>query len=95
MAFTTQLLPPEIRTTVLEKNPETMAQSAEFAAESQKLLRDKSRPIGSTVQKPRVLAIQDDLQEDTLAALVLNAVHRAFKKRNFNPGNSNNNCNQN
>ena len=49
MAFMTQLLLPEIRTKVLEKNPDTMAQSAEYAAEAQKLLRDKSRPIGSTV----------------------------------------------
>ena len=90
MAFMTQLLPPEIRTKVLEKNPDTMAQSAEYAAEAQKLLRDKSRSIENTVQKPRVLAIQEDLQEDTLDALVFNAVDRAFKKRNFNPGNANN-----
>ena len=29
MAFMTQLLPPEIRAKVFEKNPDTMAQSAE------------------------------------------------------------------
>ena len=46
------------------------------------------------MHKPRVLAIQEDLQEDldmgSLDAMVLNAVDRAFKKRNFNPGNANN-----
>ena len=78
-----------------------IAQSSEYAKEAQNLLRDKARPIGTgtTMQKPRVLAIQEDLQEDlamgNLDALVLNAVDRAFKKRNFNPGNSNNNRNQN
>ena len=74
-----QLLPPKIWTKVLEKNPDTMALSAEYAKEAQNLLRDKSRPIGTTAHKPRVLAIQEDLQEDlamgSLEALVLNAVH--------------------
>ena len=40
MAFMTQLLPPEIRTKVLEKNLDTMAQSAEYPAEAKKLLLD-------------------------------------------------------
>ena len=48
MAFMTQLLPPEIWAKVLEKNPETMAQSAEYAAEIQRWIRDKSRPIRNT-----------------------------------------------
>ena len=93
MAFMTQLLPPELRTKVLEKNPDTVAQSTEYAKEAQNLLRDKSRPIGtgSGIQKPRVLAIQEDLQEaGSLDDLILNAVERAFKKKNFNPGNANN-----
>ena len=90
MAFMTQLLPPEIRAKVLEKNPTLMAQSAKYAAEAQRLIRDKSRPIGNMTPKPRVLAIQEDLDEDSLDALVLNAVDRAFKKRNLNPGNSGN-----
>ena len=67
-----------------------MAQSAEYAAEIQRLIRNKSRPIGNTTRKPRVLAIQEDLNEDSLDALVLNAINRAFKKRNFNTGNSGN-----
>ena len=57
MAFMTQLLPPEIRAKVLEKNPTTMAQSTEYAAEAQRLIRDKSRPLGTASAKPRVLAI--------------------------------------
>ena len=89
MAFMTQLLPPEIWAKVLEKNPETMAQSAEYTAETQRLIRDKYWPIGNTTPKPQVLAIQEDLNKDSLNALVLNAVDRAFKKRNFNPGNRN------
>ena len=93
MAFMTKLLPPELRAKVLEKNPDTVAQSTEYAKEAQNLLRDKARPIGTNtnMQKPRVLAIQEDLQEEgSLDALILNAVDRAFKKRNFNPGNTNN-----
>ena len=35
MFFMKQLLPPEIRTKASEKDPTTMAQSAEFAAEAQ------------------------------------------------------------
>ena len=47
MAFMTQLLPPEIQAKILEKNPITMAQSSEYAAGAQRLIRDKSRPIGN------------------------------------------------
>ena len=89
MAFMTQLLPPEIRAKVLEKNLTTMAESAEYAAEAQRLIRDKSQPIGTATAKPRVLAIQEDLDADDLDALVLNVVDRAFKETNFNPGNHN------
>ena len=67
-----------------------MAQSAAFAAEAQKLIPNKARPIGNSVPKPRVLAIQEDLHEDALDALVLNAVDGAFKEKNFNTGNSGN-----
>ena len=87
MAFMTQLLLPEIRTQVLEKNPTSMAQSSEFAAEAQRLIRDKTRPLGASGMKPRVLAIQEDVDADSLDALVLNAVDLAFKKRNFTPNN--------
>ena len=52
MAFMTQLLPPEIRAKVLEKSPTTMAQSSEYTAEAQQLIRDKSRPMGNTTLKP-------------------------------------------
>ena len=89
MAFMTLLLPPEIRTKVLEKNPTTMAQSAEYAAEVQCLICDKTCPLGNSVPKSWVLAIQDDVDTASLDALVLNAVDHAFKKRNFNPNNRN------
>ena len=72
MAFMTQLLPPEIRAKVLEKNPTIMA---EYAAEAQRLIRDKSLSIGNATAKPRVLAIQEDLDEDGLDALVLYVLH--------------------
>ena len=87
MAFMTQLLPPEIRAKVLEKNSTTMAQSAEYAAEAQRLIHEKSHPIGNAAPNPRVLAIQEDEDADSLDTLVLNAVDQAFKKRYFNPNN--------
>ena len=89
MAFMTQLLPPEMRAKILEKNPTTMAQSAKYGVEAQRLIRDKSRLIGTTTAKPWVLAIQENLDADDLDALVLNVVDCAFKKRNFNPGSRN------
>ena len=64
-----------------------MAQSSEFAAEAQRLIRDKTRPLGASGMKPRVLAIQEDVDADSLEAIVLNAVDLAFKKRNFTPNN--------
>ena len=77
----TQLLPPE------EKNPTTMAQSAEYAAKAQRFLRDQTCPLGNSVPKPPVLAIQEDDDAEGFDTLVLSAVDRAFKKRNFNPSN--------
>ena len=69
MAFMTQLLP-EVSTKVLEKNPTSMAQSSEFAAEAaeaQRLLRDKTRPLGNSGTKPWVLAIQEGVNIDSFS----------------------------
>ena len=89
MAFMTQLLLLEIRTKVLEKNPTTVAQNTEYAAEAQRLIRNKTQPLGSDGTKPRVLAILEDIDAEYLDSMVVNAVDHAFKKKNFTPNNQN------
>lgn len=56
IAFMVHLLPSKLRSKVMEKKPMTMAESTKYAAEMQRLLRDKNRPLGATA-KPLVLAI--------------------------------------
>ena len=61
MAFMVHLLPPKLRSEVIQKKPRSMAQSSKFAQETQCILRDKTRPLGSQMNpKPRVLAIHEE-----------------------------------
>ena len=47
MAYMVHLLPPVLQWEVMKKKPTTMAQSSEYALETQRILRDKNRPLGS------------------------------------------------
>ena len=65
-----------------------MAQSVEYAVETQRNIVDKSRPLG-TQAKPRVRAIQED-DNDQLDDMVVNAVDRYLSRKNFSTGNNQN-----
>ena len=60
MSFMVNLLPPELRAEVIKKKPNSMASIAETARQSQRILQDKTRPLGTdqvSNNKLRVLAV--------------------------------------
>jgi hypothetical protein len=85
MAFLVNLLPANIRTRVLESKPTTMKECVENAAEVQRHLRDRNRPVGLS-NKPQIRALES---EDRLEELMTNVVNKVLNKRNSGNGNSN------
>ena len=91
MAFMVHLLPPDIRAEVMKKKSNCMAHITEYALQTQRILRDKTRPLGSGQgnPKPRVLAVQDKdnmPDEDPIISAI-----DPYMKKNFNMGNRNQN----
>ena len=82
MAFMFIFLPPDLTEKVMEKKPTTMAETAEYAFEAQRNLRDKNRPLGSTAAKGWFLAIEED--DKSLDDLMVNAVDRYIQQKNAN-----------
>ena len=55
-------LPPDLRSKVLEKKRTTMKECTMEAAKYQRFLLDKNRPVGAPL-KPRVLSVDEDVND--------------------------------
>ena len=79
MTFLVNFLLPEPRNKVMEKKPTTMAESVEIAAEAQRLLKDKNKPLGS-ITIPKVLASHEG--DDVMDDMLFNVVEKYLKQKN-------------
>ena len=87
MAFFVNYLHPDLRSKVMEKNFATIKDCITVAAECQRFLRNKNRPVGAP-PKTRGLAADKDLQNPQRDDAVINKAQRHFNKSN-NPGGPN------
>ena len=87
MAFLVNFLPPNLRTKVLESKPANMKQCVYNAHEIQRMIRDKSRPVGVS-HKAKVLAVEEDSPPSDLEELFVSLMkkHLPPKPNNANPG---------
>ena len=86
MAFLINFLPPNLRTKVLESNPTTMKQCVYNAHEIQRMIWDKTR-VGSTTQKAKVFAVEEEAPASDLEELLVNLM-----KKHWPPKPNNANC---
>ena len=86
MAFLINFLPPNLQTKVLESKPTTMKECVYNAHEIQRMIRDKSRPVGSTTQKAKVFAVEEDASTSDLEELLINLMKKHLPPK---PNNAN------
>jgi hypothetical protein len=71
MGFMVIMLPPTLRTKVIEKNPTSVTETLRHVQECQKLILDEKRPTGITNQTPSVHQIDaNTLPDDQLEHLI-------------------------
>ena len=78
MAFMINFMPPNLRTKVLEAKPTTLKTAVDKAAEIQCMIKDKSRAVGHSASKTKILVVeeQDDNPTSEVEELFLDLMKK-------------------
>jgi hypothetical protein len=76
MGFMVNMLPPVLRTKVLEKNPRTVNETLDYIQECQKLMLDEKRPTGVDRQAPSVHRLDESTLPEEQLEHIIQAIQR-------------------